>query len=336
MVRRIHALMPVLAAVSLGAPCHAQAVNNGETNATPVNTSGGTGRPIQRLLAAPRIDPSTPAAQHIAIHLRSHADTTPASDYRESISIFTLGGTAFSIFEGAIAVDESGNALDSDGVSGADVWGGAAYRFSRTLADVNFDSPYLSGNDVLGPGDRGAELNTFGGLTVNGGNAAARFAFFAGLQNAGASSATNRMQPPTNLDDDPAVEGAKASPLRRGIWSTMGSANELRLRALETDPSRLAPGDPNGLRPLAFPFTRLHPSDYTIPALNFQNQVSLMAEQRFGRVSNLALNDHGELAFRGDIGDLDIQLGISGPTRTTPSGIRRCIGCLWRTMSTAA
>jgi len=129
------------------------------------------------------------------------------------------------------------------------------------------------------------------------------------------SSAKNREEPPTTVMDaqnfDPDAVGAKVEPIRRGIWATVGAIDGvIRLRAIENDITRPAPPDPANGSFSGVRFFRLHPSDY---GLNTTDPLvgSLMAEQRFGRVSNMAMNGAGAIAFRADIGTVTApRLGI--------------------------
>jgi len=314
-MRNYHAhSIGIIAAFSISTLAMAQATNGDGTDGSGINSPGTGPRTIQRLLSAPRFDPSTAAARHLTFHFRSF-DNQNQNDYREFVTVYTDGVPNFTFGEldpASKPVDENGNTLDLDGNGVEDLWGGAAYRWTDKMVLQAAQTPYLSGSVNTNPSMflQTPEYNTFGGVTINGGSDAAdfRIAFFAGVVDPSDSTATNRQQPPIHLNDrsnfDPDLIGSKTQPLRRGIWSSVEASGLLRLRALENDPTRVAPPDPDPNMPLFDrQFTRLHPSDYGVGTQSTSMQGSLMAEQRFSRVSNIALNTSGALAFRGDVGN---------------------------------
>jgi len=308
------------AALVVVAPAQAQVDNSSEnTSSEALNLPQGGSEGVNRVLTAPRLDPSTPSAEHVAVHWRFF-NSDQGDAYRERIEVLTNGAFSLLIEEGATSgvtpVDESGNPLNTDGDAENDVWGGAAYATSRLLLDTR----QTSGSDYFSGfrGDR-VEFNTFGGLTINGARTTGvpRIAFFAGLVNPSSITPTTQTGEPTLLNPsnpldpfDPDLAGSKARPLRRGIWSSVGVSGDIRLRALERDSDRPAPVDPaHGLSDpfIGREFQRLHPSDYedvsTEPQFNPNGVLagSLLAEQRFSRVNNLTMNNVGALAFRADI-----------------------------------
>jgi len=292
-------------AVSAGAP----AQNEGDVGGDPINPPDPNAtRDIDRLLSSPRIDPSTPEASSVAIHWRHFVPATegPDPDYRESIEL--RGPISIFVNEGDVAFDESGAPMTvvvDEEVKNV-VYGGAAYRWNPIFAEKHASPQYLSGT---GP----SEVNTFGGLTIDGGG---RIAFFAGLVVEGEVSATNRSARPTKAEGrsldptdppDLTAVGAKPRPFARGVWTADGAG--IRMRAREFLPS---PHDPDSTRgQQGDEFRRLHPSGYADYAGADPLEGSHFAEQRFSRISNIAMNEEGAIAFRADIGSNTItRLGI--------------------------
>jgi len=348
------ALVALSGAAALALPAHAQdgqdSVNTGTTNNTALNpgTPGTGGRVVARLLSAPRLDPSVTFnlndadAVPLAVHLRDHeldAGGMDLGDYREGILLFSAGpdgggGVAHQFYEGLIfddelgIIDEEATTRPTDGfgeVMDGFHFGGSAYESSRLFGRQSglLADPYMSD-----PLSFKGELNTFGGLAINGG----KIAFFAGIvqdekefqfdengeimldENGDPVLAeTDRSEAPDKemeselLDPDPDTgdpRPMKPAPNLRGIWaSDPDSTDPLALVRLamegkpsrpDPDPERSFQGDTNGL-----PFLRVHPSDY---GSNAVVEGSWFGEQRFSRVANIAMNRDGRVAFRGDIG----------------------------------
>jgi len=361
------ALVALSGAAALALPAHAQdgqdSVNTGTTNNTALNpgTPGTGGRVVARLLSAPRLDPSVTFnlndadAVPLAVHLRDHeldAGGMDLGDYREGILLFSAGpdgggGVAHQFYEGLIfddelgIIDEEATTRPTDGfgeVMDGFHFGGSAYESSRLFGRQSglLADPYMSD-----PLSFKGELNTFGGLAINGG----KIAFFAGIvqdekefqfdengeimldENGDPVLAeTDRSEAPDKemeselLDPDPDTgdpRPMKPAPFSRGIWATNpqpGSPFFLTRLALEQTSSPPDPDPDRSFQPggEGLDFRRVHPSDYGPAGFNLIDPIegSWFGEQRFSRVSNIAMNQAGRVAFRGDIGEDDPILGI--------------------------
>jgi len=295
--RRAILITGVTAAFAPVAP--GQSTNGGGVGGDALNQPGS--RAIGRLLGAPRLDPSTPGATRVAVHWRTFlpaTETEPTRDYREDLFLFG----DFGVSEDTQALDENGSPMTVviDGQTRKIVFGGAAYRWNPIFGEdrLGFDT-YMESD----ASEQLSELNTFGGLTVN---ADGDIAFFAGLIVEGEVSDENRKAPPHSVSGEslnlPDLDflGAKPLPFARGIWS--GENGALRRRAQE---GLASPQDPDATRAVqgAF-FRRLHPSDYAGYAGAGETPLegSHFAEQRFGQIGAIAMNEAGAIAFRGDIG----------------------------------
>jgi len=297
-------------------------VNTGTTTNTPLNpgTPGVPGRSVARLLSAPRIDPSVTfnlneleASVPIAAHLRDHAvdeNGLDLGDYRERIFLFEADAGGGGGFVGAIDEGRSVMVPDAQGTLVERFLGGNAYESSALFGDLNSADPYMT--DSFSSPFYG-ELNTFGGLTINGG----RIAFFSGVvTEAQELNETDRSAPPSKASDSPTLDAPwKPDIQNRGVWVATpdpGAEGDLSLDllAFEGQPSPIDPDRDRSFQEggIGDEFRRLHPSDYGPAAFNSLDPIvgSWFGEQRFSRIANIAMNQAGQLAFRGDIG--------SGPT----------------------
>jgi len=356
-------LLACACTLSLATPAPAQtveegSVNTGTTTTTPLNPGelpppGQTARSTARLLSAPRLDPSVTfnfndpdAGVPIAVHERTfEIDATGLNlgDFRERILLFSAdadggGAVAGAIEEGRMVTvpDGQGNMVDR-------LLGGNAYESSNLFGDqgrsvsasANIFDPYMTA-----PESFSGELNTFGGLTINGG----KIAFFSGVVTAEQeTNETDRSAPPDKtmksellpLNEDETMQRMKPLAQGRGIWVATPDPNAQGGLALERlafegefspvdpDPERSFQGSTNGQR-----FLRLHPSDYGPGGFNSVDPIvgSWFGEQRFSRIANIAMNQAGQAAFRGDIGStLDPILGVwaEGPDGAGGTALHR-------------
>jgi len=358
------ALLACAGALSLASSAPAQSgegsVNSGTTNNTPLNAEELDGDDVgtilpkaARLLSAPRLDADAQiglgdSGAPVIVQMRTKdvevvidqetgaLMTEDQAGFRERIVLFPGGAIVEGLILGAdpdtghVIIDEEATTrpTDADGVvMDGFIFGGGAYTSSGCFAN-QLDS-YVTEVDDADPASLlSGQLNTFGGLTINGG----RIAFFAGIveqdkefmfddndnllldeEGEPQLASTDRSAPPRNgldselLDPDPDTgepRPMKPSPNLRGIWaSDPDSTDPLALVRLamegkpsrpDPDPERSFQGDTNGL-----PFLRVHPSDY---GSNAVVEGSWFGEQRFSRVANIAMNRDGRVAFRGDIG----------------------------------